>query len=170
MSCGSLCDVLRPEFCCAEKRTHTLGCALVSFDPKRTLGPRGELDFSRTPSATGTLRIATPISAVFSTQRLDFRTTRPSKILATNSVRFGPRAVEYLASEMRVFRAKWALLTQEANHQKRVARPNGLAWPFSPVAMESVRFPVSSSYPLPHLNHRCIRILRHVTSRASLTD
>jgi hypothetical protein len=72
---------------------------------------------------------------------------------------------------MRIFRAKWALPSSkseppEARWQDQTASTGH----FSPVAMESVRFPVSSSYPLPHLNHRCIRILRHVTSRASLTD
>lgn len=54
-----------------------------------TIEPRAQLDFSRTPWATDTLRTTTPISAVFSGKRLDFRSTRPSKILATNSETVG---------------------------------------------------------------------------------
>jgi len=56
---------------------------------KWSLELRGERDFSRTSQATATLRTTKPISAVLSGKRLDFRTTRPSKILATNSETFG---------------------------------------------------------------------------------
>ncbi len=70
----------------AAKSGLTLKAALWSAsEPKRALGPRG-VALSKRPVP---LRTAAPISSVFSGKRLDFRTIRPSKIVATNSETVG---------------------------------------------------------------------------------